>query len=98
MTSDDVTLSLGCLTNPLPASVMSQNIMTLSAFKKSDGLSTELLTLCLDLRADEENITSSSEDEEEERKRQSDELLGQICSIENVEESINWFIALVSTI
>lgn len=74
---------------------MKQNIMS---YKKSDGLSAELLTLCLDLRADEENDTSSSEDEEEERKRQGDELLGQICSIENLEESLTWFMALVSTV
>uniref|UniRef100_A0A1A7W9S9 AT rich interactive domain 4A (RBP1-like) n=1 Tax=Iconisemion striatum TaxID=60296 RepID=A0A1A7W9S9_9TELE len=45
--------------------------------------------------ADEENDTSSSDEEEEEKKRLSDELLGHVCSIENLDESNNWFIALV---
>uniref|UniRef100_A0A3P9JWQ8 AT rich interactive domain 4A (RBP1-like) n=1 Tax=Oryzias latipes TaxID=8090 RepID=A0A3P9JWQ8_ORYLA len=44
---------------------------------------------------DEENDTTSSEEEEEDRKRPSEELLGQICSIENVEDSASWFLALV---
>ncbi|MEQ2253446.1 At rich interactive domain [Ilyodon furcidens] len=46
--------------------------------------------------ADEENDTSSSEEEEDDKKRLSDELLGQICSIENVEDSADWFMALVN--
>ncbi|CAG5866948.1 unnamed protein product [Menidia menidia] len=45
--------------------------------------------------ADEENDTSSSEDEEFDRRRLNDELLGKICSIENVEDSCSWFLALV---
>ncbi|RVE57675.1 hypothetical protein OJAV_G00218410 [Oryzias javanicus] len=44
---------------------------------------------------DEENDTTSSEEEEEDRKRPGEELLGQICSIENVEDSASWFLALV---
>lgn len=46
-------------------------------------------------RLDEENDTTSSEEEEEDRKRPGEELLGQICSIENVEDSASWFLALV---
>ncbi|KAM4723892.1 AT-rich interactive domain-containing protein 4A [Anableps anableps] len=45
--------------------------------------------------ADEENDTSSSEEEEDDKKRLTDGLLGQICSIENTEESTDWFMALV---
>uniref|UniRef100_A0A3Q1AKI5 ARID domain-containing protein n=1 Tax=Amphiprion ocellaris TaxID=80972 RepID=A0A3Q1AKI5_AMPOC len=45
--------------------------------------------------ADEENESSSSEDEEDDRRRLNDELLGAVCSIENVEESSSWFLALV---
>ncbi|XP_014858445.1 PREDICTED: AT-rich interactive domain-containing protein 4A [Poecilia mexicana] len=45
--------------------------------------------------ADEENETSSSEEEEDDKKRLTDGLLGQICSIENTEESTDWFMALV---
>ncbi|XP_021162824.2 AT-rich interactive domain-containing protein 4A [Fundulus heteroclitus] len=45
--------------------------------------------------ADEENDTSSSEEEEEDKKQLADELLGQICSIENVVDSADWFMALV---
>ncbi|KAM6912795.1 AT-rich interactive domain-containing protein 4A [Xenentodon cancila] len=45
--------------------------------------------------ADEENETSSSEEEEEDGKRVTDELMGQVCSIENLEEYSNWFLALV---
>ncbi|XP_015248021.1 PREDICTED: AT-rich interactive domain-containing protein 4A, partial [Cyprinodon variegatus] len=45
--------------------------------------------------ADEENDTSSSEEEEDDKKRLNDELRGQICSIENVEDSDQWFMALV---
>ncbi|PWA29603.1 hypothetical protein CCH79_00007750 [Gambusia affinis] len=44
--------------------------------------------------ADEENETSSSEEEEDDKKRLTDGLLGQICSIENTEESTDWFMAL----
>uniref|UniRef100_A0A1A8BL12 AT rich interactive domain 4A (RBP1-like) n=2 Tax=Nothobranchius kadleci TaxID=1051664 RepID=A0A1A8BL12_NOTKA len=45
--------------------------------------------------ADEENDLSSSDEEEEEKKRLTDELLGQVCSIENLDESVNWFMALM---
>ncbi|XP_028251332.1 AT-rich interactive domain-containing protein 4A isoform X2 [Parambassis ranga] len=45
--------------------------------------------------ADEENESSSSEDEEDDRRRMNDELLGKICSIENMDESSSWFLALV---
>lgn len=52
--------------------------------------------LCLCLRADEDNESSSSEDDDEDRRRLNDELLGQVCSIENEEESSTWFLALVN--
>uniref|UniRef100_I3JYB7 AT-rich interactive domain 4A n=1 Tax=Oreochromis niloticus TaxID=8128 RepID=I3JYB7_ORENI len=45
--------------------------------------------------ADEDNESSSSEDEDDDRRRLNDELLGQVCSIENDEESSTWFLALV---
>ncbi|XP_068194232.1 AT-rich interactive domain-containing protein 4A isoform X2 [Antennarius striatus] len=45
--------------------------------------------------ADEENETSSSEEEEEDRRRLNDELLGKVCSIENEEDPISWYLALV---
>uniref|UniRef100_A0A3B4FQV3 AT-rich interaction domain 4A n=1 Tax=Pundamilia nyererei TaxID=303518 RepID=A0A3B4FQV3_9CICH len=45
--------------------------------------------------ADEDNESSSSEDDDEDRRRLNDELLGQVCSIENEEESSTWFLALV---
>lgn len=53
------------------------------------------LRLCL--RADEDNESSSSEDEDDDRRRLNDELLGQVCSIENDEESSTWFLALVNS-
>lgn len=52
------------------------------------------LRLCL--RADEDNESSSSEDDNDDRRRLNDELLGQVCSIENEEESSTWFLALVN--
>lgn len=51
---------------------------------------------CMFSRADEENDSSSSEEEEDDKKRLTDELLGQICSIENTEDSTDWFMALVN--
>lgn len=45
--------------------------------------------------AEEENESSSSDDEEDDRRRVNDELLGKVCSIENEEEPINWYLALV---
>lgn len=53
--------------------------------------------MCLCYRADEENESSSSEDEDDDRRRLSDELLGKVCSIENEEDPVSWYLALVST-
>lgn len=54
-----------------------------------------LLSVCLSVSADEENESSSSEEDEEDRRRLNDQLLGKICSVENQQESSDWYLALV---
>lgn len=81
---------------PLLSGCVSQHSQTHTLTAEPGNISLfSLESVCLGVSADEENESSSSEEEEVDRRRLNDQLLGKICSVEDQQESGDWYLALV---